>query len=140
MKGRESGMPAEDAWDAFFDADTAVERIFDAARMNGGDAVEFGCGYGTFTIPAAARMSGTLAALDIDPEMVRMVEDKAHCLSLANIRAELRDFVSAGTGLPFRCPLPLPRAKLWGSSGPTPPSTAARSTAFRSSRTLPGQA
>jgi ubiquinone/menaquinone biosynthesis C-methylase UbiE len=100
MKGRESGMPAEDAWDAFFDADTAVERIFDAARMNGGDAVEFGCGYGTFTIPAAARMSGTLAALDIDPEMVRMVEDKAHCLSLANIRAELRDFVSAGTGLP----------------------------------------
>ena len=38
MKGRESGMPAEDAWDAFFDADTAVELIFDEARMNGGYA------------------------------------------------------------------------------------------------------
>jgi hypothetical protein len=31
-----------------------------------GDAVEFGCGYGTFTIVAAPRIGGIVYALDID--------------------------------------------------------------------------
>lgn len=98
MKGRESGMPAEEDWDAFFNADTAIERIFDSKPIVG-DVVDFGCGYGTFTIPAAMRTRGTLTALDIDPLMVDLVEDKAAQLRLKNVRGVVRDFVGDGTGL-----------------------------------------
>jgi ubiquinone/menaquinone biosynthesis C-methylase UbiE len=98
MKGRESGMPDEQEWDDFFDADRALSRMFDG--MVDGDAVEFGCGYGTFTIPAAQRIRGVLSALDIEPEMVRLTADKATRFGLNNVRAEVRDFVSQGTGLP----------------------------------------
>jgi SAM-dependent methyltransferase len=61
--------------------------------------VEFGCGYGTFTIPAARRCSGILCALDIDPDMIALTRRKAEEAGLANVRAELRDFVATGTGL-----------------------------------------
>lgn len=99
MKGRESGMPAEEDWESYFDGEAAIERIFDSGTVNG-DVVDFGCGYGTFTIPAAARMRGTLTALDIDPAMVGLVEDKAAQEGLANVRAVVRDFIGQGTGLP----------------------------------------
>lgn len=98
MKGRESGMPVEPDWDAFFDADAAIDRIF-GSRMIDGDVVDFGCGYGTFTIPAALRSRGILTALDIDPIMVELVDDKAAELGLTNIRGVVRDFLSDGTGL-----------------------------------------
>jgi ubiquinone/menaquinone biosynthesis C-methylase UbiE len=61
--------------------------------------VEFGCGYGTFTIPAARRCAGSLYALDIDPNMLALTRRKAEEAGLANVRAELRDFVATGTGL-----------------------------------------
>src|SRR6185369_10753792 len=86
MKGRESGMPAEEDWESYFDSEAAIEQIFDSGTVNG-DVVDFGCGYGTFTIPAAARIRGTLTALDIDPAMVGLVEDKAAQEGLANVRA-----------------------------------------------------
>lgn len=92
-------MPAEADWEAFFDADAAMARILRGGAIKG-DAVEFGCGYGTFTIPAAQRTRGTLTALDIEPEMVRFVEARAARLAQVNIHAVVRDFVSEGTGLP----------------------------------------
>ena len=98
MKGRESGMPAEEDWESYLDGEAAIERIFDSGTMNG-DVVDFGCGYGTFTIPAAARTWGTLTALDIDPAMVRLVEAKAAHEGLTNVRAVVRDFIGQGTGL-----------------------------------------
>jgi SAM-dependent methyltransferase len=98
MIGRESGMPVEEDWDAFFDADTAIERIFGSKAIDG-DVVDFGCGYGTFTIPAAVRTRGTLTALDIDPLMVELVEEKAARLGVKNINGVVRDFLSEGTGL-----------------------------------------
>lgn len=98
MKGRESGMPAESDWEAFFDADTAIARIFDSGIVNG-DAVEFGCGYGTFTMPAASRTRGRFTALDIEPALIKLVSDKAARLSLANVRAQIRDFLRTGSGL-----------------------------------------
>jgi ribosomal protein L11 methylase PrmA len=42
-----------------------------------GNVVEFGCGYGTFTIAAARRASGIVDALDIDPSMVSATIDRA---------------------------------------------------------------
>lgn len=98
MKGRESGMPEEDYWQSFFDADGVVETLFDAAGV-AGDLVEFGCGYGTFTLPAARCTRGVVTALDIEPLMVARVRQEAEAQALHNVRAEIRDFVSQGTGL-----------------------------------------
>ena len=54
MRIRDSGMPAEDVWRTFFDVDATLTKL--GLKPDCGDVVEFGCGYGTFTIPAA-RMS-----------------------------------------------------------------------------------
>ena len=50
MKLRESGMPGEEMWRAFFDPANALAKLgLTPACVN---AVDFGCGYGTFTIAA----------------------------------------------------------------------------------------
>lgn len=98
MRARESGMPVAAQWARYFDPDAAIARMFDLAKVNG-DLVDFGCGYGTFTIPAAARTHGTVTALDIDPAMVGLTQAHAEQAGLTNVRAVVRDFVSRGTGL-----------------------------------------
>ena len=65
-----------------------------------GDIVEFGCGYGTFTLPVAATAAGRIFALDIEPEMVAATVRKAHAAGLANVTATVRDFVAHGSGRP----------------------------------------
>ncbi len=98
MKGRESGMPEEAYWQSFYDADCIVEKL-ECARTHAASIAEFGSGYGTFTFPAAKRTSGLVHAFDIEPELVAHVRRKAQESGLANIRAEMRDFVAHGTGL-----------------------------------------
>ena len=61
-KGRDSGMPEVGQWESYFDAAGILESL--GCRRLGGDAIEFGCGYGTFTDPAAQRTLGTVYALD----------------------------------------------------------------------------
>ncbi len=97
MKTRESGMPDEAAWEAFFDP----KAILDALRLNGGvcDAADFGCGYGTFALPAARRIHGTLHGFDIEPAMIRLCEVRSRELGIENLRLHLRDCVVDGTGL-----------------------------------------
>lgn len=101
MKCRESGMPDEDYWASFFDPAAALDQLLGEADIPG-NIIEFGCGYGTFTVPAARRTSGLLTALDIDPAMVECVRRKAETFKLANIRVEVRDFVEHGTGVKDR--------------------------------------
>jgi SAM-dependent methyltransferase len=98
MKARESGMPDEAMWDVFFD----VPHIIEVLGIGGlaGDVVEFGCGYGTFTVVAAHASQGAIYALDIEPEMVRATQAKAHSAGVSNVHVLLRDFVVDGTGLP----------------------------------------
>jgi len=98
MKIRESGMPDEVRWASFFDSEAAVGKLFGAAEVRG-DVIEFGCGYGSFTVPAARHTSGLVNALDIEPEMIAVVRGKAADLGLTNIRAELRDFMVDGAGV-----------------------------------------
>lgn len=64
-----------------------------------GAVVEFGCGYGTFTIPAARLVEGPVHALDIEPEMVKATARKAQEAGLTNVVAQVRDFVAEGSGL-----------------------------------------
>ena len=98
MKTRESGMPGEETWAAFFSPAETLRRL---GLPSVGDVVDFGCGYGTFTIPAAQMTSGTVHALDIEPEMVAATRAKAE--GQRNVRVSLRDFVAEGTGLADGC-------------------------------------
>ncbi len=98
MKIRESGMPAETQWAGFFDCEAVIRKLLGAAEMRG-DVIEFGCGYGSFTMPAARRTRGLVTALDIEPAMITAVREKAASLQLHNVRAELRDFVAEGAGV-----------------------------------------
>lgn len=98
MKGRESGMPAEESWDTFFDASCIVRKLGCAESRLG--LVEFGCGYGQFTLPAARITQGRVFALDIDPKMVARTERKVRDAGLANVSVELRDFIEDGSGRP----------------------------------------
>ncbi|MDO8731525.1 MAG: class I SAM-dependent methyltransferase [Actinomycetota bacterium] len=97
MKGRESGMPDEAYWASFFEAEIAVDRLIES--VVDGNVIEFGCGYGSFTVSAARRTTGQVIALDIEPKMVEIVRQKAATLNLPNIQAEVRDFVAHGTGV-----------------------------------------
>jgi ubiquinone/menaquinone biosynthesis C-methylase UbiE len=63
------------------------------------DVADFGCGYGTFTIPAAKIISGKIYAFDIEPEMIESVKRKAKTLNLENVDAIIRDFMLEGSGL-----------------------------------------
>ena len=95
---RDSGMTEETVWEGFFD----TTRVLDALGVAdaSGEIVEFGCGYGTFTIPAARITSETIWTLDIDPAMVARTTERASVEGLDNVRAVCRDFVEEGTGRP----------------------------------------
>jgi SAM-dependent methyltransferase len=97
VKTRESDMPEEELWASFFDPDAILTALDLTGAVD--DAVDFGCGYGTFTIPVARRVSGTVYALDIEPEMIAVTMRKAREANLTNIVAQQRDFFAAGTGL-----------------------------------------
>ena len=97
MKVRDSGMPEEQMWATFFDAPGILDKLGCDDRH--ADIVEFGCGYGTFAVAAAARTTGTVFALDIEPAMIEATRRKAESAGLRNVQTWLRDFVAAGTGL-----------------------------------------
>ncbi|MBI5655648.1 MAG: class I SAM-dependent methyltransferase [Geobacter sp.] len=97
MKVRDSGMPEEEMWISFFDPPKVLATL---GLINGiENLVEFGCGYGTFTLAAAGIASGTVHALDIEPEMVQVVEQKCRVAGIVNVQATVSDFVAEGTGL-----------------------------------------
>ena len=97
MRVRDSGMPDVATWDGFFDPGAILDKL---AFDDRADVVDFGCGYGTFTVAAAARTTGVVNAFDLDPEMVAATATRAASLGLMNVRAVRRDFDDAGTGLP----------------------------------------
>ena len=78
----------------------ADDRLRVVGEAGTGDVVEFGCGYGTFTIPAARRSRGTVHAIDLDPEMLAVVQRKVREEGRTNVRTVARDFAVSGTGLP----------------------------------------
>ena len=98
MKVRDSGMPDESMWERFFDPSRVLSRL--ALTPETSSVADLGCGYGTFTIPAARIITGTVHGFDIEPDMIRTTGSKADRAGLANVKLHLRDFVAEGTGLP----------------------------------------
>lgn len=97
MKLRESSMPAENMWKKFF----KPYKILETLGLNSSivDVADFGCGYGTFAIPAAKIVKGKVYAIDIDPELVKATQRKAKKNGLNNVEAVIRDFASEDSGL-----------------------------------------
>ncbi len=98
MKVRDSGMPPQDYWETLLD----VPHILDAFGFGPatGDVAELGCGYGTFTLPLAQRIRGTVYTIDIDAAMVAITADRADEAGLANVKAATRDVLTDGFGPP----------------------------------------
>lgn len=96
MKLRESGMPEEAYWETLFD----VPLILDRLEINAGlrNVVELGCGYGTFTLPVARRISGLIETVDIDPAMVERTRERVAAEGLRNIVCHVRDVMVYGFG------------------------------------------
>ena len=67
-------MPAEDMWASFFNIDLILSELHINSDIK--DLVEIGCGYGTFTIPAAKKIKGKLYAFDIEEDMLDIVKQK----------------------------------------------------------------
>lgn len=97
MKIRESGMPDEMYWESFFD----VQNIFSQLELNPStkDVVEFGSGYGTFTIPAAKIINGDVYAYDIDKSKINRLKKRGAQENISNIKISHSDFIKEGTGL-----------------------------------------
>lgn len=98
MKIRDSGMPPQDYWETLLD----VPRILDAFGFGPGtgDVAELGCGYGTFTLPLARRIGGTVHTVDIDAAMVALTTARAAREHPVNVQAEVRDVLADGFGPP----------------------------------------
>ena len=94
MRLRDSGMPDEAYWETLFDTDLILNRLGIDASLR--DVVELGCGYGTFTIPVAKRISGQLRTYDIDPDMAARTALRARDASLRNVDCFVRDVFADG--------------------------------------------
>jgi SAM-dependent methyltransferase len=93
MKIRDSGMPEEAYWESLFN----VPLILDWLGLAGcGDVAELGCGYGTFTVPIAQTIGGTLTTIDVDPEMIARTRQRA---TGPPVVCELRDVMEDGFGV-----------------------------------------
>jgi SAM-dependent methyltransferase len=98
MKVRESGMPEETYWESLFDVPAILAAVGPPEGAH--DAVDFGAGYGTFSIPTAKRVTGVVHALEIDAASITRLEERARSAGISNLRIAARDFVAAGAGLP----------------------------------------
>jgi ubiquinone/menaquinone biosynthesis C-methylase UbiE len=90
-------MPAANLWASFFNVDLILSEL--QINSDTGDLVEFGCGYGTFTIPSAKKINGTLYAFDIEEEMIETVKQELRNMYINNVNLEQRDILTQTTGL-----------------------------------------
>jgi SAM-dependent methyltransferase len=97
MKLRDSGMPEEAYWESLFDVPRVLARMGIDDSL--GDVAELGCGFGTFSIPIARTIRGTLHTFDIDPAMVDRTRERGTELSPGKIACELRDVMRDGFGV-----------------------------------------
>ena len=97
MKIRQSGMPKEEMWSDFFQPEKILKIM--GALKSKGDVLDLGCGFGTFSLPAAKMMKGKVYAIDIDPKMIKTVKQKTKAEKIRNIIPTVKDFCSKGTGL-----------------------------------------
>jgi SAM-dependent methyltransferase len=93
MKIRDSGMPDEAYWESLFDVPIILSRL-DIGRFH--DVAELGCGYGTFTVPIANAICGTVYTFDVEPEMIVRTNERVAGLRVVCAH---RDVMDSGFGV-----------------------------------------
>jgi SAM-dependent methyltransferase len=93
MRIRDSGMPDEAYWESLFDVPLILSRL---GITHFQDVAELGCGYGTFSIPVATAIKGTLYTFDVDPIMIARTKARAGGLPIV---CEQRDVMELGFGV-----------------------------------------
>lgn len=91
-------MPDEAYWESLFDVPLILDRLAIDSAVR--DVVELGCGYGTFTLQVARRISGTLFTFDLEPEMVLRTRQRLREAGIINVVVHQRDVEEAGYSLP----------------------------------------
>jgi SAM-dependent methyltransferase len=86
-------MPDEAFWESLFDVPLILSRL-GIGRFH--DVAELGCGYGTFTVPVAQSVSGTVYTFDVDPVMIERTRERSRGLRV--VCAE-RDVMDRGFGV-----------------------------------------
>lgn len=86
-------MPDERHWESLFDVPLILSRL-DIGRFH--DVAELGCGYGTFTVPIAKAISGTVYTFDVEPEMIARTNERAAGLRVV---CDQRDVMESGFGV-----------------------------------------
>jgi SAM-dependent methyltransferase len=99
MKIRDSGMPDEAYWETLFDVPLILDRLGIAGCR---DVAELGCGYGTFSIPIAKSITGTLYTFDIESEMLDRTRERGAGFPIV---AQQRDVMALGFGVTADCVL-----------------------------------
>ena len=94
MRIRDSGMPEESYWETLLDIPFIVSRLGIGTSH---DVAELGCGFGSFTLPIADAISGTLYTFDIDPAMIERTKSRA--AGRMNIVYEVRDVIDQSFGV-----------------------------------------
>jgi len=89
MKVRDSGMPDEPYWESLFDVPLILSRL-DIRHFH--DVAELGCGYGTFSVPVAKMVSGTVYTFDIEPEMIARTTDRSVGLRVVCSNRDVMEF------------------------------------------------
>ena len=86
-------MPDEAYWETLVDVPLVLERL-EIAKYR--DVAELGCGYGTFSVPIAQVIGGTLYTFDVEPEMLARTRERAAGLRVV---CERRDVMESGFGV-----------------------------------------
>ncbi len=98
MKVNDSGMPDEAYWNSLFDIEEILTWVNQGNKI--APVAEVGCGYGTFTVPLARKMTGIVHAFDIDPAMIEKARSNCQSAGIQNVEFHQRDVIEKGTGLP----------------------------------------
>lgn len=97
MKVEDSGMPEETYWNSLFDIDGILKWLPPSTKT--AKTIEIGCGYGTFTVPLAKKLDGSILAIDIESSMIEIAHRNSQKAGLSNITFAVRDVLEQGTGL-----------------------------------------
>jgi ubiquinone/menaquinone biosynthesis C-methylase UbiE len=95
MKARESGMPEEKLWEQFFDVEKILVELEVSNEIE--KLVDFGFGYGTFSIPASKKIKGDIYAYDIEENLIQELKSKLISNNINNIKLVNKDFINEGS-------------------------------------------
>lgn len=95
MKFRNSGMPDEQVWSAFFDPSGVLRQMGVTGSIR--TLIDIGCGYGTFMIPASQIITGQVVGIDIECEMIDTCAQKLPEQGIKNVELLCGDISAEAT-------------------------------------------